>query len=297
MFSNSRLAAAASALALAAFGTIVAAPPASASDLTCGQVITVDTELTHDLVCPAGADALVIGANGITLDLKGFTISGPGAYATLGSGVRAAQKSGVTITNGTITGFRSAVVLDQSTHSTVSKIVASDTDQAINLANATDSQVLKNTVTASRRDAIRLGGAHGSVVSQNVLNDNQWAISVSATNGAVVERNQLAGTHGTGIAVFDGSIGTTISQNVVTFGWVEGIRTSFGTAGSIVVQNKTSHNGWDGITVHSATVTKNTSTYNGWLGIRAMTSIDGGGNKAAYNGDPAQCLGVTCTLP
>lgn len=297
MFGHSRPAAIGSTLALAVAGAITTALPAAASDLLCGQAITVDTALTHDLVCAAGTDALVIAANDITLDLKGFTISGPGAYETAFSGVRAAQRSGVTITNGTISGFQSAVVLNESTDSTVSKIVATENDQAINLANATGAHVVKNTVIGSGRDGIRLGGAHGAVVAQNVLYDNLWTISVSGTTGALIQRNQVIASRGTGIAVFDGSVGTIISQNVVTGGGAEGIRTSIGTSGTVVSQNKTSYNAWDGITVQLATVTKNTSTYNGWLGIRAVASTDGGGNKAAYNGDPAQCVGVTCTAP
>lgn len=297
MSSHTRPAAIGTVLTIACAGLVAAAPPASASELLCGQAITVDTELTQNLVCPAGTDALVIAADGVTLDLKGFTISGPGAYATTGSGVRAVQKTGVTVTNGSITGFRSAVVLDQTTNGTISKIAATDTDQALNLANATGTQVLKNNVTASGRDAIRLGGAHGTLVSQNVLMHNQWSVTVSGTTNATITRNQVVGTRGTGITVFDGSTGTTVAQNVVTGGGQEGIRTSLGTSGSLVSQNSTSLNAWDGITTSQATVTQNTSTDNGWLGIRAVDSVDGGGNKAAGNGDPVQCLGVTCTAP
>lgn len=296
----SRPAAMGSSLAIASTALVavaLSAQPAAAADLSCGQVITADTELTQDLVCPAGTDALVIGADGIVLDLKGFTVRGPGAYATAYSGVRAAQRTGVTITNGTITGFRSAVVLDQTANATVSKVVASDSDQAINLANATGSQILQNTVSGSGRDAIRLGGAHGSVLSQNVLTGNQWAITVSNTQGAVVSRNQVDSTRGTGITVFDGSGGTNLSQNVVTGGGEDGIRTATDTTGSLLLQNKTSFNAWNGINAFAATITKNTSTSNGALGITAASSTDGGGNKAALNGDAAQCVGVVCGAP
>ena len=53
-----------------------------------------------------------------------------------------------------------------------------------------------------------------------------------------------------------------------------------------------------GTLVSSATVTRNIATYNAQLGILALAGvIDGGGNKAADNGDPDECGGLACTMP
>ena len=50
---------------------------AQAGELGCGDTITEDTTLTHNLVnCPS--NGLVIGANGVTLDLNGHRIDGDG---------------------------------------------------------------------------------------------------------------------------------------------------------------------------------------------------------------------------
>jgi hypothetical protein len=84
---------------------LVPLSPVSAASETCGDVLTVDTILTED--------ALVIGADDVTLNLAGHTISVPGAYATAFAGVRVAQQSGVTIETGTIAGFQTGVVLDE----------------------------------------------------------------------------------------------------------------------------------------------------------------------------------------
>jgi hypothetical protein len=61
---------------LLALGSLaLAAGPAHAQPLRCGDTVTQDTTLTADLLeCPG--DGLVIGAGGITLDLNGHTISG-----------------------------------------------------------------------------------------------------------------------------------------------------------------------------------------------------------------------------
>src|SRR5262245_22241049 len=43
----------------------------------CGQIVTTDAYLTHDLDCSTtGLDGVHAGASGITIDLKGFTIRG-----------------------------------------------------------------------------------------------------------------------------------------------------------------------------------------------------------------------------
>ena len=77
--------------------------PASATDLTCGTTLMVDTTLTHNLTaCPASG--LIIGADDIELDLNGFTLSGTGAAGSLGVD-NTAGKKGVKIMDGTIADF------------------------------------------------------------------------------------------------------------------------------------------------------------------------------------------------
>jgi hypothetical protein len=43
------------------------------------------------------------------------------------------------------------------------------------------------------------------------------------------------------------------------------------------------------------TVRANHAAHNAALGIRSVADVaDGGGNRAHHNGDPRQCLGVSC---
>src|SRR5712691_10064099 len=82
--------------------------PALADDVHCGQVLTRDTVLRRDLVdCPG--DGLVIGADEITLDLGGHTISGRGADGSVG--IKNAGHDGDTIRNGAINRFGRGVLL------------------------------------------------------------------------------------------------------------------------------------------------------------------------------------------
>ena len=66
--------------------------------VACGQVITTDTRLDADLNCGEPGTLLTIGASGITLDLRGHTISGGTVFA----GILNEGHDHVTIENGTI---------------------------------------------------------------------------------------------------------------------------------------------------------------------------------------------------
>jgi len=64
--------------------------------------------------------------------------------------------------------------------------------------------------------------------------------------------------------------------------------------------NRTGRNGDDGIDVEpfdfgSVTLGSNRAFFNSDLGIEAAPgTTDGGGNKARHNGNPGQCVGVSC---
>jgi hypothetical protein len=88
----------------------LAPSPASAIILRCGQTITRSTTLTKGLG-PCPGSGVVIGANNITLDLGGHTIrsqsfpsSGPPPPSP-GAGVLIGDHHGVTVRDGTITGY------------------------------------------------------------------------------------------------------------------------------------------------------------------------------------------------
>lgn len=96
--------------------TVVVAVVAGASmaqtgGLSCGDTITVDTKLDRD-VTGCGSNGIVIGADGITLDLGGHTISGDGKPVRrcprrqiCDFGVTNNGHDGVTIRNGSLRGF------------------------------------------------------------------------------------------------------------------------------------------------------------------------------------------------
>lgn len=286
-----------SALAAGLVAALMPWQPAAAATVQCGDVLIADTVLTADLICGPGSDGLIIGADGVTLDLRGHTISGPGPAATNWSGVRVARQAGVTIKRGTITGFDAGVVLDEASHNLVTGLVVRANERGINLAGGTGHTIEKNFAYDSHLDGIRLGLTSSSLISKNVVADNVFGIGVAnGAAGNVVEKNTVADNRGFGIALFANASNTVVEKNDVTGTWGHGIQVNSDTAGSLLSKNYVVLSGLDGIRVDSpfTTITKNTANENAQLGINAPGAGDGGGNKASGNGDPAQCVGVAC---
>jgi parallel beta-helix repeat protein len=102
---------------LAVCGVTTAAGQSPPTGLACGDTITSDTTLDRDLIgCPS--NGMVIGADGITVDLNGHTISGDGKLVTrcprrqfCDVGVANGGHSGFTVRNGSLRGFATGVVL------------------------------------------------------------------------------------------------------------------------------------------------------------------------------------------
>ncbi|NKY39381.1 right-handed parallel beta-helix repeat-containing protein [Cellulomonas septica] len=98
-----------SCLVLAAGGVLVATPSLAATPVPgCGAVLTTDSVLTADLTCPAGVGGLEL-AEGVTLDLGGHTLRGPGS----GVGVLVQVLGDAGVHDGTIAGWSTGIRNDE----------------------------------------------------------------------------------------------------------------------------------------------------------------------------------------
>ena len=106
-------------------------PASPASNVSCGDTITADTTLDSDLLnCPS--NGIVIGADDITLDLNGHTVTGDGDPVKrcrrdqiCDVGVANDGHDGVTVRDGSVHGFASGVVIAQARHNRVLNVTSS----------------------------------------------------------------------------------------------------------------------------------------------------------------------------
>jgi parallel beta-helix repeat protein len=231
-------------LAILAALALGAAP--AAAQPACGDVLTQDTTLAADLHCTGGSPhdpALVIGADGITLDLGGHTLSGVTGYRIINEG-----HDNVTIRNGTVgsdggsihlIGVSGNVIRDIHAGGLILGIYAESSDYnrfvhnqvesvkfgvsgshnviAHNLVTRYESdlsvhgdynRVVDNIVWGSQGTSLALGGAHNQVRRNVFLNDALWVVALAGATDTDLVDNTI-GTSGS----FGRAVGVSIENS------------------------------------------------------------------------------------
>ena len=150
-------------------------PDVKATTVGCGATLLTDLKLESDLVCPG--DAIIVGADGITVDLSGHTISGAG----VGVGVTVRARQGVTVRGGQVRGFLTGIFVTQSTDIVISHNELTQTREGIFFAGTTGSVIKNNVAWANqlRGIMIRPTGA-GALATDNrhrgerVARQSEW---------------------------------------------------------------------------------------------------------------------------
>lgn len=166
-----------------------------------------------------------------------------------------------------------------------------------------NNRIASNQLTGVSRiapsSAISVNNGAGTVIEGNGATGRRSApgVFVFASAGTVVSGNTL-GNNNEGVLVRSTSSQTSVFGNIANGNNV-GIRVEQEPTGTLVTGNITGSNTFDGIRALApgTRLTANTANSNGNWGIFAVAGvIDGGGNKASGNGQPAQCTpNIVCT--
>src|SRR6185436_12336606 len=251
---------------LALSGVTAAAGQSPPAGVQCGDTITTDTILDHDLT-GCQSNGILIGADDITLDLNGHTISGNGKPVRrcprrqpCDFGVLNDRHDGVTIRNGSLHGFGVGVLiggvrenrlveLSSSRNQYFGYVIADSSRSVIRDSSATDNprpdgdglgvfvshdlRIVHNSFRRNGQIGIHLEKSTGNLVKGNEFVDNgDFGVFVQA-NGNQIRGNRCV-RGGAGILVGPGS------RNVIAGNRVqrseEGIAVEKG-RGNVVVRN------------------------------------------------------------
>jgi para-nitrobenzyl esterase len=194
-------------------GSVVGSLPAAhpLSDL-CGVTIEADLKLDHHLAC--SGNGLIVGADGIRIDLNGRTITGSGT----GAGIDVAGRSGVTIVNGTIKNFGAGIQVASSTKIVIRGNVLADNTDGIDLqAGSHGNVIIHNTLQNNRSRGIMLrSGVIGNYVNENAFTGNRVGILLFGASGTTVQDNDVIGSLLGGIRFNVLATGNVVSGNKVT---------------------------------------------------------------------------------
>jgi parallel beta-helix repeat protein len=271
--------------------------PAGAAHVGCGQTITQTTVLDSD-VGPCTGTGINVDADNITLDLNGHRVFGTSGFGE-GAGILVFRRTGVTITNGTVSNFDGGVVIEGGSRNTVSYVTARD-----NIgfrSNATTGTLYGDgiAILSSPNNLIRgnlamnNGPFAGIGVYSNIDNDHPRT-TTGVSSGNVIDGNSSVAN-------------VTTRAGVVNNASTEaaGLRLELGTAGNLVINNQFSRNGLDGASLFNGangnTLRNNSMDANGLRttarrgnGINLFGGANANvieGNRATRNGDNGISVG------
>jgi parallel beta-helix repeat protein len=211
---------------------------------SCGDTITSSTKLVTDLVnCPN--NGIVIGADDITLDLNGHTIDGDNAlgcddfYACDYGVDNTAGHHGVTIENGSVREFATAVFVFGATDNRVRAL--SSTDNILGgllLIACTKSRVERNSIshnglTTDQAGLIVFDSTDLRIERNSVVANGDIGMFLIGLDGSRVERNSVSGNPEAGV-ILEGS-GNELSRNRV---FENGDNVALGGNDNIVTRNE-----------------------------------------------------------
>jgi hypothetical protein len=213
--------------------------------------------LTGNLTVPANEDGIDVTASKVTIDLNGFSISGPGNSGATPIGINAVNPSQITVENGTVTGFGAGV--EVGTFSILRNVHAD--------ANGNDIIALQSLI-------------EGCTANNSSDTTANFGAGITCFGACVISGNNAGGNAHDGIACNgDGCVvtGNTMASNV------GGIGIDVAGSGGLVTGNTIVNNG-------AGLSAKDSTTLYGGNVLNGNTSINSGGTSQKNN----LCSGTIC---
>ncbi len=154
-------------------------PIISRISIECGDTITQDAVLNHDLLdCPG--NGIILDADGITLEGNGHIIDGTGS----GTGIYINDKHNLTIKNCMIREFTSGIDLLFSSNDTLmNNVVYNNSFAGIYLNSSSQNVFINNTVNNNNHGISLLANCDNNTFTNNIVHSNQLnGINLSDTS-------------------------------------------------------------------------------------------------------------------
>ena len=227
--------------------------------------------------------------------------SGDGSLDRQGSGLALGDSNHVRILNNSFrhNAHLGIVTFESSRNLIKGNRFVRNADEGILMEGGARFQIRRNSFV---QDDITLGPGSRNVISHNRISRPHDGIRIEDVHENLVLFNVVVDARHVGITLgihdpFIGGARNVVGGNIVKRSRVDGIVVVKKDHGSLLTENIVIGSGDDGFDVDSptTTLTGNRARRNGDLGIEAVFGvIDSGANRAGGNGDPRQCLNVTC---
>lgn len=167
--------------------SIMAQPEGTGVAPACGMVVKGNVTLTSNLNC--SGDGLIIGDDGSTINLNGYSITGPGAHSNKVA-IMVPNTDDVTIVGpGSLRNFQAGVLITGSDNVKVSSL------------NLQDNEI-----------AVFMTGTGGTKMDENVIKDNTLGTAAHSGKSIIISNNLFSGNRLAG-ATFVNTAKSEISMN------------------------------------------------------------------------------------
>jgi hypothetical protein len=257
-------------VAVVAFGPEAGAATTQISG--CDQTVKTNAVLTKGLFCQ-GMPGIVVGASGITIDLKGFRVRGDNTSGNIGVDDTGGFDK-VTVKDGVVRNFDTGVyaVGDKVV---ISSLVVSGNSLSGVVTFGDSAKFTSVTASGNGTNGIAVaGGSSASITSAAASGNGATGIQVSGVSASI--RSSTASGNHNGILV-----GSSASLKSVTASgnFAAGI-TGSTTSGLSIASATASGNGTNGIVISGPSVS-----------IKSSTAFGNGDNGIVVNGDAASLKG------
>jgi Right handed beta helix region len=249
----------------------------TSTPVTCGGVVTTSITLSGDVNCSgSGTNGINVGANSITINLNGHTLSGDGThYGVYNSGF-----TGVVVQNGVISDFDYGIV--NFGNSSKGQSLRLDGNASAGIFSEANSDVFTGSYFTSNFDGILVYPGSGDQVTNNWFESNtSVGLYALGPTGMVLSGNKALNTSGDGFGIIavsgTGQVTGNVANGNATYG--------------IYLDNPSATSFKSGVTA-----TNNRAAFNAGFGIWSSPagSVDGNGNVVQDNGNAAQCANIVC---
>jgi parallel beta-helix repeat protein len=230
--------------------------------------------------------------------------SGDGSLDPEGSGMQLGDANHVRIMNNSFrhNAHNGLVTFESNRNVIEGNLFLRNDDEAILMEGGNRFRITRNRVVRNG-GGITLGPGSRNVITHNRVSRGREGIRIEKGRGNLVAHNVVVAAHRAGIrlGIHKPSIGgahNVVRRNLVRNSAVDGFLVGEKDAHSLLLGNIARGAGDDGFDVESrsATLTRNRAVRNADLGIEAVFGvIDGGGNIARNNGNPAKCTNIFCS--
>ena len=195
--------------------------PGAVQAQTCGSILTANTTLSANLVCPLG-NGLVLAANNISLDCDGYTITGGGS----GIGILLDNVRSATVANCRVDGFGVGFRIDGGSHNSLLDNIALNNQSTLggfHIINESTNNWLERNISAFNvvGRGFSVDGSDLNVLLENVAYENGFRgfDIINSSNGLLYD-NAAVNNWSAGIVVQD-YLGGTSTGNSLLANYIE----------------------------------------------------------------------------